>query len=132
MQLARELRQKVVVLTLFQFAFMLAISVMSQSLLSLSVAISLFSGAMIYWLPNGIFCLMVFMLAGARQQKRVVLSFYLGEVIKLALVSALFALAFLSNRFEALPLFVGFALCSLSQWSAPLFLASKKGSVNGC
>lgn len=78
-------------------------------------AYSLLFGGLISAVPNAYFAQKVFRNRGARATERIVKAFYAGEAIKLALMSAGFALVFVYVKpLNTMALFGGFVLVHLS------------------
>ncbi|NKF51885.1 F0F1 ATP synthase subunit I [Shewanella sp. WXL01] len=84
--------------------------------------LSALAGGLIAVLPNFVFATLAFSHAGASASRKVVLSFFFGEAVKLLLTIALFALAFGVFNAEFLPLFFTYALSLVVPWTAPLYV----------
>lgn len=130
--LTTEVRIKALYFVIFQTGFVALLSLKSGFFFDKEVAVSVLIGGLIFLLPNALFTLMAFMFVGARHQKYVVLSFYLGEVVKLSLTAILFILVFALLDIVPLALLLGFILSTLTQWTASIFLSNKNRMINGC
>lgn len=125
-KLGQASREAAVRLIRFQVTVVLVIAICFGVFAGQQAAWSAALGGGIYVVPNAIFALLAFAFAGARQAKNVVLSFYLGEALKLVLTIAFFAIVLSSMDGDLLALFVTFALAIVSQWFAPLFFKPKE------
>ncbi|WP_051326742.1 MULTISPECIES: ATP synthase subunit I [Aliagarivorans] len=130
--LANGVRTKALYFVAFQTGFVALLTLKSGYLFDKEVALSVLLGGLIFLLPNALFTAMAFLFVGARQGKNVVLSFYLGEVLKLTLVSMLFVMAFALLEVVPLALLLGFIFSTMTQWTASLFLSNKNRMINGC
>ncbi len=131
-KLASRGRKAAYRLVAFQALLVLVVSLFCWLMWGAKTGFSAFVGGSIYVLPNLVFSSMVFAYAGARQAKKVVKAFYLGEVIKLLLTIVLFVVAFVSFDANFASFFTSFAIVMFSQWSAPLFFNKNNGMKNGC
>lgn len=94
-----------------QTAVMLVLAIASLFLWGRVSAGSLLLGGLISILPNAYYAHKVFRHRGAQAMTRMVSAIYMGELIKLALMGAGFALAFKYVRpLNAIALFAGFVL----------------------
>lgn len=94
-----------------QAALMLVLATVSYFIWGRVSAYSLLLGGSISILPNAYFARKVFQYRGARAMTQTVQAIYMGELIKLALMGAGFALAFKYVRpLNAMALFAGFVL----------------------
>jgi ATP synthase protein I len=130
--LTAEVRLKALYFVIFQTGFVALLTLKSGFFFDKDIALSVLIGGLIFLLPNALFTLMAFMFVGARHQKYVVLSFYLGEVVKLSLTAIMFILVFALFNVEPLALLLGFILSTLTQWTASIFLSNKNRMINGC
>ena len=80
-----------------------------------------FAGGLIAVLPNFVFVTLAFSHSGASQTDKVLKSFYWGEAVKLLLTIALFSIAFSQFNAAFMPIFVGYLLCLMVHWTAPLY-----------
>lgn len=104
---------------LTQIAATLLLSGLALVALTAVVAWSVFLGGVISTIPSTYFAYKVMGETGARAMGRVVRNAYLGEVIKLALIGAGFALVFvLVDPLHVPGLFVGFVLVHLAGLTA--------------
>lgn len=81
-------------------------------------AYSFFAGGVISVLPGAVFARMAFLELGASAAQRIVRNFYIGEAVKLAMMGAGFALAFVYiEPLNAAALFAGFlSIHSVGLW----------------
>lgn len=84
---------------------------------------SLFGGIIAIF-PNLLFALIYFRYSGAMAAKKVVQSFYLGEILKLLTTLILFTVVFQWSKLKALPLFVVYIVTLMTYW---LILAVQLG-----
>ena len=80
------------------------------------IALSLACGAIISILPTTLFAGFAFRYAGARQNNLVARSFSQGAKAKLALTMILFVVAFAGVKASPLPVFIAFAITTISYW----------------
>ena len=100
--------------------------------MSLLVLSSFGIGLCIAFIPAFIFAKIFFKKTGASAAKEIVLSFYLGETLKLILTALLFLIAFCFGKPDALSLFLGFILgqvisVAVSAFSSHLLFKLKTG-----
>ncbi len=76
---------------------------------------SLFGGIIAIF-PNIMFALIYFRYSGALAAKKVVQSFYLGEILKLLTTLILFTVVFQWSKLKALPLFVVYIATLMTYW----------------
>ena len=97
-----------------QAIVMLVLALASFLLWGRVFAYSLLLGGLISAVPNAYYARTVFRQLGARAMVRTVKAIYMGELIKLVLMGAGFALAFtLVEPVDAIALFAGFVLVHL-------------------
>lgn len=102
-------------ITLTQLAALLLLTGLAYVGLGWVFAYSVMLGGFISIIPNIYFAHKMFRLSGARAMESVVRNAYVGELIKLALTGAGFALSFaLVDPLHAPGLFAGFILVHLS------------------
>lgn len=81
-------------------------------------------GGLIAWLPGCYFAFRAFRHRGARAARRIVRSFYAGEVGKMALTMLMFTLVFIYVKpLNALALFGAYAAVLTLNWTVPLLVA---------
>jgi len=99
---------------LLQLIILLVLAVLAQLILGTVVAYSVLLGGLLSLVPNAYFAYKVTRHAGARATDRMVRSAYIGEVMKLALTGAGFALVFTQVRpLHVVGLFCGFIVVHL-------------------
>ena len=102
-------------ITLTQLAALLLLTGLSFLGLGLVFAYSVMLGGFISIIPNVYFANRVFRVSGARAMEAVVRNAYVGELIKLALTGAGFALSFvLVDPLHVPGLFAGFVLVHIT------------------
>ncbi|MDT8428041.1 MAG: ATP synthase subunit I [Pseudomonadales bacterium] len=102
-------------ITRVQMLVTIALSGMAAVLGATVAAYSMLFGGLISAVPNAYFAHRVFRYRGARATTSIVKAFYAGEAIKLALISAGFALVFMYVKpLHTLAFFGGFVLVHLS------------------
>lgn len=90
-------------------------------------AYSLLLGGLICAIPNAYFAVKAFQYRGARAAQKIVRAFYLGETIKLLMMSAGFLLSFIFvEPLNTLALFAGFILVYLAGLMALMKLRTGK------
>lgn len=95
----------------FQLLTLLFLSMAGLLLWGMISAYSLLIGGLLSALPNAFFARMAFSERGARATQRIVRNFYIGEAVKLVMMGAGFALAFVYIQpLNAAALFAGFIL----------------------
>lgn len=78
-------------------------------------------------LANAVFALCAFMFSGARAAKRIAVSFYTGEALKILITVALFSVAYMYMQVELVPLKLTYLLALGINICAPvLFINNKK------
>lgn len=82
-------------------------------------ALSIGSGGLVCFFPSWLFSLLLFKYRGALRAREIVLSLYLGEVIKLVVAIALFIVAFHILKLAPLAFLLGFIFVQSSIWLAP-------------
>lgn len=108
-----------------QFLVLLVASIVTITIFSLQSGLGILVGGLSAVIPNALFAVIAFRHAGARANKKVVQSFFMGEGVKLLLTAILLTLALLITNFNPVWLLVGFVLTVIMQWIAPiLFLKS--------
>ena len=84
-------------------------------------------GGGIFIFANAVFTLCAFMFSGARAAKRVALSFYTGEVLKILITVVLFYVAYMYTKVESAPLVLTYLLVlSMNTFTPVLFINHKK------
>lgn len=83
-------------------------------------AMSALLGGLTSIIPNGLFVLVTHRHGGAQSAKKIMSSFYLGEVLKILLTATMFAVAFILLPVKILPLLVTYILCLSSLFMAGL------------
>ncbi|MDX1491331.1 MAG: ATP synthase subunit I [Pseudohongiellaceae bacterium] len=78
-----------------QFVAVGVITAIGYTILGWMSAYSLLLGGLICAIPNGYFATKAFQYRGARATQKIVRAFYIGEAIKISLMCAGFALAFI-------------------------------------
>ncbi len=116
----------------FQTLLVLAVTLICGVIWNLHAAWSALVGGAIYIVPNLVFVWLAFAFAGARQSKSVVMSLYLGEVVKLVLTIVMLAIALAWMKLDILSLYLAFAVALVAQWSIPFFFNNNSGMKNGC
>ena len=81
-------------------------------------AISALVGGLINILPNAMFILITHKYGGAQSAKKIMRSFYLGEVVKILLTATLFASTFIFLPVKILPLLVTYIICVAAFFAA--------------
>jgi ATP synthase protein I len=91
-------------------------------------AYSLFLGGVCYVLPNIYFAYNFFKNMGARNAKKMIRAFYIGEVVKFLMIGVLSILVFKLFTINLLLFFIGFIVTQVAFWIAPqcLNLCPKK------
>jgi ATP synthase protein I len=94
-----------------QFFAVSVITAIGYSILGWISAYSLLLGGLICAVPNGYFAIKAFQYRGARAAFKIVRAFYVGEAIKISLMCAGFALAFIYVKpLSFWALFAGFII----------------------
>ncbi|MGY5540073.1 F0F1 ATP synthase subunit I [Vibrio brasiliensis] len=84
-------------------------------------------GGGIFVIANAVFALCAFMFSGARAAKRIAVSFYTGEVLKILITVVLFTVAYMYMQVELVPLKLTYLLALGINICAPvLFINNKK------
>jgi len=126
-KLAKKNRDSGLRLVAFQLLFLLIVALVSTVSFSVNTGFSVLAGGITFLLPNFIFVWMAFAHAGARQSKKVVRGFYVGEAMKLFLTVILFVVFLKYTTLSLAAFYISFALLVVSQWLAPLFFYNKDG-----
>ncbi|MCE0559341.1 ATP synthase subunit I [Motilimonas sp. 1_MG-2023] len=116
----------------FQALLVLAVTLICGLASGLHAGLSALVGGAIYIVPNLVFVWLAFAYAGARQSKSVVMSLYLGEVVKLILTIVMLAIALAWMELDIFSLYLAFAVALVAQWSIPFFFNHNSGMKNGC
>ncbi|WP_244670071.1 ATP synthase subunit I [Coxiella endosymbiont of Amblyomma nuttalli] len=85
-------------------------------------ALSAFLGGAVCMLPNFYFARHLFAVTGSLAIKRIMINFFLGELIKLGLSAMLVILVVIFIPVAILPFIVGFAGAQFAFWFAPLWI----------
>ena len=101
-----------------QLAITLVAASVAMILVSFKGAYSALIGGGINILATAYFAVKVFSAKPGSPAKQIARAFYWGEVVKLLLTSALFAIALLWLNVEFLPLFITYAVTMLAFWLA--------------
>ena len=117
-----EINRKVIYFFVLQLVVSLFICTFLGVFVSIHAAVSSLFGGAVCLVPGFIFALMFFKHKGARNASKIMKAFYLGEVIKLIMCGALFALVFVSYDVHALAFFATFMVIQAMYWLAPLIL----------
>ncbi len=120
-KLARRGRLAAYKLVLAQAAMAVICSVFFFTVWGVQFGYAAFAGGLIAVLPNFVFVTLAFSYSGASQTDKVLKSFYWGEAVKLLLTIVLFSLAFSQMKAAFMPIFVGYVLCLMVHWTAPLY-----------
>ena len=109
-QLAQKSHQVAIRILLYQVGItaIVALLFLAQSGLA---AISALVGGLTSIIPNGALVLVSHRHGGAQSAKKIMSSFYLGEVLKMLLTATMFAVAFILLPVKILPLLVTYILC---------------------
>ncbi|MGL4734149.1 MAG: ATP synthase subunit I [Enterovibrio sp.] len=111
---------------LIQLGVVVTISMLMSFFVSLEWGIAAFVGGAIYLVANGVFFFCAFLFSGARAAKKVVASFFFGEILKIVLIASLFALTFRYTKVEIFPLTLTFLLTLTGNLFAPVCLSTVK------
>ncbi|MCL1078039.1 F0F1 ATP synthase subunit I [Parashewanella spongiae] len=120
-KIARRGRLAAYKLVLAQAAMAVVCSVFFFTVWGVQFGYSAFAGGLIAVLPNFVFVTLAFSHSGASQTDKVLKNFYWGEAVKLLLTIGLFSLAFSQLKAAFTPIFVGYVLCLMVHWAAPLY-----------
>ena len=96
------------------------------SFVSLNAAVSVLLGGAAAILPNFYFARRFFARIHTKDAKRLILTFYFGEFLKLLFSVALLLVMFYELKAMIMPLFTGFLGAYLGLWLAPLLTVTKK------
>lgn len=111
-------------LLIWQGAGAVAAGLFGWGLGGATTGISALLGGLIAWLPGCYFAFRAFRHRGARAARRIVRSFYAGEVGKMALTMVMFTLVFIYVKpLNALALFGAYAAVLTLNWTVPLLIA---------
>ena len=91
----------------------------------LFIAKSIFLGGLLGVFPQWIFSLCWLRYYKASRSPQIVKMFYIGELIKLLLIAALFILALIYVHFYMLSFLIGFMVAQIAFWIAPLIWSNK-------
>ncbi len=89
-------------------------------------AVSAFLGALVAFLPNLVWAKIVFQFKGAKQARKIVQSFYIGEAIKLGLSAGLFSWVFLTYPVFPGVFFISYITVISTYWLAPFLIETKQ------
>jgi ATP synthase protein I len=91
-------------------------------LLDKKLGLSFLYGGFTFLLPQTYFSYRVFQYSGAQKAPLIVKNFYIGEVVKLLGTAILFIVAFKTKLVEPVPLFIGYGVGLVLQWTSPLYV----------
>jgi ATP synthase protein I len=119
-QVIRAIRSRSYWLAGLQFIVITIASVVALVVSNKGVAFSIFLGGLVSVIPNIYFAKRLFQNTYARSAKKIVVTFYINEVIKLFLISLLFIAVIKLHFAEKFPLVVGFVLAQICVLFLPL------------
>lgn len=111
---------------LVQLGVVVTISMLMNFFVSLEWGFAAFVGGAIYLVANSVFLFCAFLFSGARAAKKVVASFFFGEILKIVLIASLFTLTFRYTKVEIFPLTLTFLLTLTGNLFAPVCLSTVK------
>lgn len=94
-------------------------------------AYSVLLGGFCSVIPSIYFAHKLFKYVGARMAKRAIGAFYLGEVVKLAMIAVLSILVFKFIPIAPMSFFAGFIVAQLAFWIAPNIIVMRQARVAG-
>lgn len=106
-------------LFIFQLSVIASMIVMAWPFFGRFAALSAGGGGLVCLFPNWVFSILLFRYRGALQAKQILLSLYLGEVIKILVTISLFVVVFHYLKLAPLAFFIGFIIVQLTFWLAP-------------
>ena len=124
-QLAQKSHQVAIRILLYQMGITAIVTLLFLAHSGMA-AMSALVGGLISIIPNGLFVLVSHRHGGAQSAKKIMSSFYLGEVLKILLTATMFAVAFILLPVEILPLLVTYIVCLGSFFMAGMFTNEKK------
>jgi ATP synthase protein I len=89
-------------------------------------ALSVIYGGAASIIPSFIFAYRFFTRIKDRNPQRILMTFYFGELFRLALSIILMLVALLKLKVNVLPFFVGFLIAHLAIWLVPFMLRAKR------
>ena len=123
-QLAQKSHQVAIRILLYQMGITAIVTLLFLAHSGMA-AMSALVGGLISIIPNSVFVLVTHRHGGAQSARKIMSSFYLGEVLKILLTATMFAVAFIFLPIKIEPLLVTYILCLGS-----FFMAGLKTSEN--
>ncbi|WP_162045248.1 F0F1 ATP synthase subunit I [Vibrio taketomensis] len=125
--LARPGRELAKQLLVIQLSAVALVAVGMAATVSVNWGISALIGGGIFVVANAVFAWCAFMFSGARAAKKVAVSFYTGEVLKILITVVLFSFVYMYMQVELVPLKLTYLLALGINICAPvLFINNKK------
>jgi ATP synthase protein I len=114
-------------LIMIQLSVVIFMAVGMSLAVSASWGISALIGGGIYVIANAVFAGCAFMFSGARAAKKVAVSFYAGEVLKILITVVLFSVAYVYMEVELVPLKLTYLLVlGINIFAPVLFINNRK------
>lgn len=125
--LARPGRMLAKQLLMIQFSAVTFLAAIMALAVNADWGVSALVGGGIFVVANTVFALCAFMYSGARSAKKITVSFYTGEALKILITVALFTVAYVYMQVELVPLKLTYLLALGINICAPvLFINNKK------
>ncbi len=109
-QLAQKSHQVAIRILLYQMGITAVVTLLFFAD-SGTAAMSALVGGLISIIPNGLFILVTHRHGGAQSARKIMSSFYLGEVLKILVTATMFALAIIFLPAKILPLLLTYIAC---------------------
>jgi ATP synthase protein I len=98
---------------------------------SVKSAYSVLLGGFCCVLPSIYFAHKLFKYVGARMAKKAIGAFYVGEVIKLAMIAVISIIIFKFIHISPMSYFIGFIVAQIAFWIAPNVLLMRQAKLSG-
>lgn len=108
-----------------QICVLLCVSAISWFFAGNVAGYSALLGAWVCLCSGWLFATIFFKHHGAKNAKKILNAFYMGEVFKLLLTGACFAVIFASIEVKGLHFFGGYITTQMTYWFAPWFISTK-------
>lgn len=121
-----SVQQQVNKLVLAQLFLIVFVSCVFLAASSLRAALACLAGGSVHLIPCYFYAKRLFSDVSPRAVGKIMITFYLGEVLKLVVSVGLFIGLYLAYHMPLLPYFVGYMVATLSFCVAPLLLVSNR------
>lgn len=120
-----SLKQQAIKIVLFQFSLVLILGLIFALMSGAKALLAVLCGGFVYILPGYFYAARLFSNVSAHAIVRIMVTFYVGEVLKLIISVGLFVVLLRVFSFPLWPYFFGYLVAALAFCIAPLWLMSR-------